>query len=420
MTKKKTADKQKEEEIIGLSEEKFKKLELSETDLEAEEEELHQKLRDAYFNIQELLKTYCDLKEDDYNIIALWIIGTYFHEQFETYPFLFLNAMKGSGKTRTLKLITKLSKDGEVQASLTEAVLFRTKGTLGLDEFEGITRRGSENLRELLNTAYKKGTRIKRVKQIKTPEGTQYGIEEFDVYRPIVMANIWGMEEVLGDRCYYVILERSNNARITKLMEIYENEEIFQKTKELLFSVVKCSVVTVGNVYKAWNLYVKSHNIDDIYITTLTRNYTKLHKLKSIFRKLYETQIDGRSLEITFPLLIIAMEIGDDIVEKTLKIIEEYAKKRRDEQFVESRDVSLIDFISQKVDDGNWIRISELTREFKEFIQSNDEFINSKWMGRALKRLNLIKNKKRMSGGIHVILDIPKAQKNILMFKDEK
>jgi len=67
-----------------------------------------------------------------------------------------------SGKTRLLKIIASLTK-GDILSSLTEAILFRTKGTLCIDEFEGIIRKGNENLRELLNTAYKKGTKVKRM-----------------------------------------------------------------------------------------------------------------------------------------------------------------------------------------------------------------------------------------------------------------
>jgi len=36
--------------------------------------------------------------------------------------------MKGSGKSRAMALITCLSKEGQMLNSLTEAVLFRTKG----------------------------------------------------------------------------------------------------------------------------------------------------------------------------------------------------------------------------------------------------------------------------------------------------
>jgi len=69
--------------------------------------------------------------------------------------------MKGSGKTRTLKLITDLSKDGEILLRPTEAVLFRTRSTLGIDEAEGLTRKGMEEIRELLNGCYKKDLKLK-------------------------------------------------------------------------------------------------------------------------------------------------------------------------------------------------------------------------------------------------------------------
>ena len=52
--------------------------------------------------IAQILKT---LKEEYYDLVAVWIIGTYCMPGFETYPYLFINAQKGSGKTRLLKSI---------------------------------------------------------------------------------------------------------------------------------------------------------------------------------------------------------------------------------------------------------------------------------------------------------------------------
>jgi len=64
----------------------------------AKEEEAKKILRGVYGQIIDILKEYSDLEEHNYKIIALWIIGTYMHDQFSSYPYLFLNAMKGSGK----------------------------------------------------------------------------------------------------------------------------------------------------------------------------------------------------------------------------------------------------------------------------------------------------------------------------------
>jgi hypothetical protein len=400
---------------LEMSEDDFKKLKNSSYDLDTEKEGYKEDLKVAYRNIMDLLQKYCDLDEIHYPIIATWIIGTYFHDQFYSYPYLFLNAMRGSGKSRTLKLITNLSYKGQVQMSMTEAVLFRTNGTLGIDEFEGLSRRGNENLRELLNASYKKGTKVKRMKQKKTMEGVEQVVEEFDVYRPIVMANIWGMEEVLGDRCISLVIEKSNNKKITSLVEIWEWDKIFIETKKILENVVVYrNVVNVVSprVYREWNKYVTS-----IYITTQTtqttynnKNYTKL------FKSLNSMQLDGRTFELVMPLLIISWKIGETTYTQLHNCIKNYIAERQEDQFVESKDIMFIDYISQEPEEG-FIMVKKVTQNFKEFLQSDEEWITPKWVGQALKRLKLRKANKREAGGIKVLLDIKKAQERIKMFK---
>ena len=108
-----------------------------------------------YFSrIKYILKEFMDLsREEDYSLISLWIIGTYLHKHFSTYAYLYFNAMKGSGKTRQLKLISYLAKNGKLVGSMTEAVLFRTskERTICIDELEPNSK-GKENLALLLNS----------------------------------------------------------------------------------------------------------------------------------------------------------------------------------------------------------------------------------------------------------------------------
>ena len=429
------------ENTLGMDEGDFNKLGNSEYDLEEEKEKNSEQLLIAYNNIIDLLKKYCDLNEDYYPIIAIWIIGTYSHENFRSYPYLFLNAMRGSGKSRTLKLITDLSKDGELQMSMTEAVLFRTKGTLGIDEFESVGRKGNENLRELLNSAYKRGTKVKRMKQKKGFEGMEQVVESFDVYRPIVMANIWGMEEVLGDRCISLVLEKSNNPQITKLQEIWDDEKIFQETKKILNSVYVCRwekkptrekspnlgfsgaesrCVYVcrlyGNVYKDWNNYITSN-----YTSTYTTSYTQTtHIYTELFKRLNLMDLDGRSVELCFPLFLISFEISENVFEHLHKVLKIYMAEKKEDQFSESKDISFIDYVSQEVNEG-WILVKDITQNFKDFIQydsnQSDDWLNPQWVGQAIKRLKLKKESKRTGGGIRIILDIKKAQERIKMFK---
>ncbi len=405
-----------EKEPGELSHYEFEKLAQSNVDLEGEKEENQLKLKDAYHNIIDILKEYLDINEEYYNIMALWIIGTYFHNKFPSYPYLFFNAMKGSGKSRTINLITCLARDGSVQNSMTEAVLFRTDGTLAIDEFEGVSRKGNENLRELLNSAYKKGTTIKRMKKEKTDKGTDMVVEEFEVYRPIVLANIWGMEEVLGDRCITLILEKSNKREITNLIEIFREEKIVKETKKILEDLVTLVTMTFSvGTYQKWNSFIKLRTLNNTNITNYTHN-TNSTNTTFPFETIHSMELNGRELELSFPLLLISHQISEEVLKETSLTLKSLFETKKEEELTENMDVSLYDFVSQNTKE-DWVYISDLVREFKEFLGSNDEWINPRWMGRALKRLVLVKEKKKLSRGAYVILNINKAQEKIKMFK---
>ena len=97
-------------------------------------------LNKCYEDIISFLKQWVDIPENDMKIVALWIMGTYFHKEFNAYPYLFFNAMRGSGKTRLLTIISWLQRNGTGQLlnNPSEPVIFRTATERGLifDEFE--------------------------------------------------------------------------------------------------------------------------------------------------------------------------------------------------------------------------------------------------------------------------------------------
>ena len=50
-----------------------------------------------YFaKIKAIIEEYMDMDEEFYTLVSLWIVGTYFHKQFPSYPYLFFNSLKGS------------------------------------------------------------------------------------------------------------------------------------------------------------------------------------------------------------------------------------------------------------------------------------------------------------------------------------
>jgi len=385
-----------------------------------DKEEIIKKLKDSYFDIIKILKKYCDIEESYYGIIALWIIGTYVHSDFKTYPYLFFNAMKGSGKTRILELIATLSKNGRMLNSLTETVLFRTSGTLCIDEFEGIGKKGNENLRELLNSAYKKGSKVIRFRKMSNRGEEKQVLEEFDVFRPIVMANIWGMENVLADRCITIILEKSNNPKITKKVQLFDEEKKLHQNFAFLDALCSlCSFIPILKVYKDWNIICNNttyntYNTYNTYTTQTTLNNNINHLFKVIKNS---DEFNGRDLEISLPLLIIASIIDKNILDSTIESLKKIIIERKQEDILENRDVSLIDFLSQENDEGFFISVNRLNDKFCEFLQIRSEDINPRWMGRALKRLNLIIEKRRVGRGVEVKINYKKAREKIRMFK---
>jgi len=387
-------------------------------------------LSDIYKDIIYTLKYYCGLDEKHYTFLAVWSIGAVNIQKFNTYPYLFINAMKGSGKTRLLKLMAKIT-GGDVLNSLKEAVLFRTKGTLAIDEFEGVNRKGNEELKELLNSAYKKGVKVKRMRKVKAFDGEQQVVEEFEVYRPIIMANIWGMDEVLGDRCVKIVLDKSNNPNITKKIEDFNTNPTLQ-TLVCRLCHVGCFCNIYSGIERAWNYYISNKYPTQQTLHTLLTQPTQptqeeiniLENIKKVeenfldfFNKIDESNLDGRTLELTFPLLFIASFLGEDVFNELLETFKEMDKEKKDENIIESYDVSFIDFVSQEKDENYWISLKDLVRKFKEFLQIDKEWINEEWIGRTLKRLNLAKEKRRKTRGREVILNILKAQEKIRMFK---
>lgn len=401
-------------------EEKTKK---EESKKELTEEEVKQILKRNYPKIIKILRRYCDLREEYYNIISLWILGTYIHKQFPTYPYLYFNAMKGSGKTRILNLISHLSRNGKLSSNMSEAVLFRTASdrTFCLDEFERVSSKEKVALKELLNVAYKKGGSIERIKKVKSKIAETYQVEEFDVYCPVAMANIWGMEEVLGDRCIQLILEKSINKNITRKLEIFELDEDISRVKQD-FSVVihytNRDKHILQNLLILWNKLHEEKTLH--YITTHTTYTQQTTQTTPLLKKIEKTSLDSRHLELFFPLFIVADFCG--VLDKTIKTSEILVKEKKADDVMESRDISLLAFVAQyDKETSDFLSVKELNKEFKEWLAEEAEeskWLNVKWFGRALRRLALIKEKRRLGRGVEVIVNFKKAKEKIKVFRE--
>lgn len=394
-------------------------MEYTKTDLirmaQGSEGEQREVMQYCYNLIDKYLRFYMDLQEDYYPIINLWIMGTYVHKSFNTYPYLFFNATRGSGKSRLLRLISSLVKNGEMLGSLTEATLFRNCGqkTYCIDEFENVRAKELQALRELLNSGYKKGMRVGRQKEVVAGGIKSYITEYFEVYTPICMANINGMNDILSDRCISFILDKSISIK-TKLIEGEGFNKEFNDLLEVISVGCACRFTCAG--LGDWNNYVMSAyttnttSLDTQPTTyptyTTNTNITINTTNNNIFKYINESNICGRDLELFFPILIMASFVSDELFFKVLEISKELIQTKKENDKSESSDLILNAYLAMlPYSELDFIPIAKITREFKEYVGYDVDWIKPEWISHALKRNNFIMESKRTNEGISKRLD---------------
>ena len=244
---------------------------------------------------------------------------------------------------------------------------------------------------------------------------------------PLVLTNIEGMEEVLGDRCISIILEKSNNPAKTKLIEDFELNPNINRIKRTFeqFSVVSVVSLSPGRYITAWNSYIYTLYINNINNTNNNNNIENNDikeriLMDELFLKIHNLGINGRNFELLFPMVLLSHYLSSELLEETLRFGKEIMEAKQEIEFAESRDVSLYDFVSN-LEGNDMFSIKELTNHFKLWLgESSDEWINERWFGRALKRLNLIIDTKRLASGRFVTLNKDKATKQLSIFKKDK
>lgn len=379
-------------------------------------------IKSLYSDIMALIDKYMDMNEVNSHLVALWILGTYIYDEFNTYPLLFINAVKGSGKTRLLGIIEALSWNGKIETNLREAVLFRTKKkhTMIIDEFEQVGNKEMGTMRELLNASYKRSSRVERLKEVIKDGKKEYLVEAFDLYSPLALANIWGMDETVKDRCIVVVLDKSDDLKRTRLLEDFNDNPEFKRLKLLLSNkqCSLCSVVSGKKPITTWNAYISQTTLNTLstettYTTQTTLIEEKDKEMWEICKKIDKIGIYGRDLELFFPLFLLSSIFGEDHLMKTLIIGKHYFDAKNNEEFSENPDVVLLDFLWNNYQSRGLehIFMSEIVTSYKLLIGGDD--INSKTLGRSLVRLNVILDKKRESKGVKIMLDMVKVHSKL-------
>jgi hypothetical protein len=248
------------------------------------------------------LKDYIVLDDERiYDVIASYIIMTYFYDVFTAVPFIYFHGPPGSGKTRANVTVTYACRRGIFVADPSDAVLYRMidalKPTMGIDESTL-----SEKAKRIIAAAYKKGAMVPRAE----PTGHGIILKFFEATAP----RIFSFEHPPSSD---YLLQRSIlinmlKAKPQKTFDPLPNE--FKGIREILY-------------------YLRLTKLNEI-----------LDARDKVFKILDDKGVWGRDAEVWAPVLAAAILIGR---EKNVLdyIIEDVSKRRIDEALYDEEKIVL-------------------------------------------------------------------------------
>jgi hypothetical protein len=169
--------------------------------------------------IKNYLRTYLVLPQVElYDVLSVWLMGTYVYRIFRYFPYVHLHGEKASGKTLAMELMAGLAFNSVVLSNYSESSIFRAvdakRQTLLLDEVEFLTGKEGprkEGVFQILNAGFHHKGRASRTD--KENHGKQIYC---DVYGPKVLAGINELSNVLADRAIPVHMRRKCKEDVVK------------------------------------------------------------------------------------------------------------------------------------------------------------------------------------------------------------
>jgi len=333
----------------------------------------------VFQEIKAIYDYYLDFKDPATSpVLAIMTIGTYFYRIFESFPYLAFTAEKGSGKTKILNVAEKLSFNAVLACNTSLSSLFRliegTSGAFLLDEAELLKDpKYAQELRSVLNSGYKKGSRVFRTNL----DSTNNTVESFDVYCPKIIAGIKGLEDVLESRCIkFPMLKTFDKEKANR--DISESGEDWEYFRHLLYSF---GLTFAGE-------------INDIYI-----NDPETRNIRAVY---------GREGELWRPLLSIAKVLDNNGCDGLFGWLREVASRKSQDSKSEGLDnwttaliLGLEDLTSEKEID---ISTGEIKGAMLGWFDENDRKPTPRWIGNTLQKYDLIESSRRTNSGYRYVI----------------
>lgn len=284
-----------------------------------------------------------------HKINVLWDMGTYFFFLFDYFPISEKRGIKGSGKTKRMKISRLFTWNATpIWVNPSASTLFREtdeiRPTKYIDEAEKIWRYDfknkdvvSDDRAELLNASFQKGSTVPR----QEPVGrNKWKTVHFNAYSPAMIGSIYGLRGATEDRAIIEICVKNSVKDERGELEPNESDYFYQEIRDSLYLL-------------------------------LLNNWKKVEKEYNSFKN--ETKLKSRDYNIWKPLLVIAKFISKELYEE----IKDYAEKSTEIKKDDSIDNHSLDYkllnaaYSCLVNNDGWFSYSQISQKMGEDIHGN-------------------------------------------------
>jgi hypothetical protein len=339
----------------------------------------------VYEMVKKAWKTYIEFSDEViYDFLTLWTIGTYFFHLFNSYPYIYIGGLKQTGKTKVLTVASLMCFNAISSNNLSTPSIFRLiqsgRCTLLMDETEKlVNKERASELRNLLLSGYKKGMKVYRTEKTR---GEKLVPEAFEVYSPKMIANIYGLEDVLEDRCILIIMRRAKNAEIGN-REPKADDQIWQDIRDCLYTFC------LSYWQKISECYERSEGSEPTEYNISERDYELWKPILALAKFFSFTSVASQHAHPTQPTLF----------DKILRFAKEKVEEKKVENITETGEYVLVQTLLKIVNESSFYKVKAIKGAMAENYDEEQKWLTTEWIGRALKRLGFTE-KRRVGTGV--------------------
>lgn len=204
-----------------------------------------------FFSIRSIYEQYVEFsREEYYDVMPLFVMGTYVFRLFKSLGYLHFNGTAASGKSQNLRILDALAFNTEWASSMSAAAMYRSlagwPGVMCIDEAEGWEGERGEELRRILNAGYLDGSTVKRAEKGKNDS---FVVASFESYGPKAIASINPLDNVIGSRCLIV----SMRPAVRVIREFDKDDPRWQAIRDRLYTWVMHETPALDRLVSDWN-----------------------------------------------------------------------------------------------------------------------------------------------------------------------